>query len=77
MVGGTESIFPRDTIQMAPPSSGTATAAYTCPATWNVLSAEAPYSAAVELFCAVMTGTGLAGSARSTTTMPSAVATTA
>ena len=77
MVGGTESTSPRDTIRMAPPSSGTTTAAYTCPATWNVLSAEAPCSTAVELFCVAMTGTGLAGSARSTTTMPSAVVTTA
>ena len=51
MVGGAVSISPRDTIRMAPPS-GTATAAYTCPAILNALTAEAPYSA-VELFCVV------------------------
>ena len=75
--GGMVSISPMDTIRMAPPPSGTATAAYTYPATWNVLIAEAPRSAAVELFCAAPTGTGPAGSARSTTTIPSAVATIA
>ena len=73
--GGTVSNSPSDTIRMAPPPSGTATAAYACPATWNALSAEAPRSAGS--FCATSTGTGSAGSVRSTTTIPSAVATIA